>query len=103
MIYMAVIQQLAPGKYPDYAAAAKDLPPVYAKEKMNLVTSWHTVFGDMNQIWAVFSFADWTDYQNKVQAMARNKEYLAISAKLTSVTIKQDRVMLKANPWSPMK
>jgi len=103
MIYMVAINYLAPGKYPEYAALAKDLPPIYAKEKLNFISSWHSLLGDINQIWALFSFDDWTDYQNKMQAMRRNKDYAAISTKTSAISIKQERFMLEANPWSPMK
>ena len=104
MIYNLTRVVLVPGKMPEYyAISSKELVPLQIKLGMKIAGSFHSYTGNMNESFTLFAYDDLAAYQKLREATTKDKDYQRVYAKLQPLNVSQTRIILEANPWSPMK
>jgi hypothetical protein len=103
MIYLSITHTVIPGKMAEYSEMVKELPPVYARNGMKMVGSWHGYTGNINEIYNLYVFNDLAELQKVRAAMQADKDYQRISARLNALRNRSSYVILEPNAWSPMK
>jgi hypothetical protein len=104
VIYALSMQEVLPGKLGEYSEiVTKEALPTYPRIGLNLVASFHGYTGNMNMIYALFSFKDLVEFQKATQAGRQDKAFTAAQVKIAAIAAGQNRVFLEPNAWSPMK
>jgi len=64
---------------------------------------WQTQIGNVGEITMLTAYDDFAQYQKVNAALAQNKDYLAITAKVQDVAMALSRKIMTPLPDSPLK
>jgi hypothetical protein len=104
MIYQTNVSDIMPGKMAEYdEVVSKEMVPLMKKHGMNLVAAWSGHSGNLNTIYAVYSYKDMAEAEKIMSEMMSDPIYARGNVKLNALRTRQVRTYLDPRPWSPMK